>query len=142
MPPRLFKKIGYVAVVACAAIGAMSYYSLTVVWPTVISTLYTTNTMEVGWQSCLVGGGVLLGQIIGGFSLSYVPKVKWQSVATSVIGGALISSLASLSPEHHTAAIVQALLGLVCKFTPLPLDNQVLTYPQSLASSTTSPSQV
>ena len=115
MPPRLFKKIGFVAVVICAAIGAVVYYSMTVVWPTAISALYTTETMAVGWQSCVVGGSVLLGQIIGGLSLSYVPKVKWQSVVVSVVGGALVSSLASISPDHHTAAIVQAILGIMCK---------------------------
>ena len=115
MPPRLFKKIGYVAVVTCAAIGAMVYYSMTIVWPTAIQTLYTTNTIEIGWQSCVVGGSVLLGQIIGGISLSYVPKVKWQCITVSVIGGALISSLASISPDHHTAAIAQAILGIMCK---------------------------
>lgn len=115
MPPRLFKKIGYVAVVTCATIGAMVYYSMTIVWPAVVGTLYTTNIMEIGWQSCAVGGGVLLGQIIGGFSLSYVPKVKWQAIAAAAIGGGFISSLASLSPLHHTAAITQAMIGLICE---------------------------
>lgn len=115
MPPRLFKKIGYVAVVTCATIGAMVYYSMTIVWPSIIGILYTTNVLEIGWQSCAVGGGVLLGQIIGGLSLSYVPKVKWQSIAAAVVGGAFISSLASISPLHHTAAITQGLIGLICE---------------------------
>ena len=91
------------------------YYSMTIVWPTVIGTLYTTNVLEIGWQSCAVGGGVLLGQVIGGLSLSYVPKVKWQSIASAAIGGAFISSLASISPTAHTAAMAQALIGLICK---------------------------
>ncbi len=112
MPPRLFRKIGYVAIVACACIGAMVYYAMTIIWPTAVGTLYTTDVMEIGWQSCLVGGCVLLGQIIGGFSLSYVPKVKWQAIAACAIGGGLISSLASISPYHHTAAIVQGFIGL------------------------------
>src|ERR1700761_1671198 len=115
MPPRLFKKVGYVAVVTCAAIGAMVYYAMTIVWPTAIGTLYTTSIMGIGWQSCAVGGGVLLGQGIGGMSLSYVPKVKWQMVVASALGGGFISSLASISPDHHTAALTQALLGLICK---------------------------
>jgi hypothetical protein len=112
MPPRLFKNVGYVAVVGCATIGAMVYYAMTIIWPTAIGTLYTTDVMEIGWQSCLVGGCILLGQIIGGFSLSYVPKVKWQSIASCAIGGGLISSLASISPAHHTAAIAQGFIGL------------------------------
>nr|OQO23436.1 hypothetical protein B0A51_10297 [Rachicladosporium sp. CCFEE 5018] len=113
MPPRLFKNIGFVAVITCAAIGAMVYYALTILWPTMISTLYTPDIMQVGWKSCLVGGGILLGQIIGGLSLSYVPKVKWQSIATCILGGGLISSLASVNASNETAAVVQGLLGVI-----------------------------
>ena len=128
MPPRLFKSVGFVAVVTCATIGAMVYYSMTIVWPTVVGTLYTTDIMEIGWQSCAVGGGVLLGQIIGGLSLSYVPKVKWQSIAAAAIGGGFISSLASISPLHHTAAVAQAMIGLICKSKLKRIDTQrVLT---------------
>ncbi|RVX65750.1 hypothetical protein B0A52_10385 [Exophiala mesophila] len=96
MPPRIFKNIGFVAVVMCASIGAMVYYSMTVLWPTVIGTVYTSNVMQVGWQSSVVGGGFLLGQAMGGFGLSYIPKVKWQTVLTSVIGAAFCASLASI----------------------------------------------
>lgn len=126
MPPRLFKNVGYVAVVMCATIGAMVYYSMTIIWPIAVGTLYTTDIMEIGWQSCAVGGGVLLGQIIGGFSLSYVPKVKWQSIAACVIGGGFISSLASISAAHYTAAITQALIGLICKLQDAHISSHVL----------------
>lgn len=61
IPPRLFKNSGYVAVVSCATIGAMVYYSMTVLWPTIIGTVYTANVKAIGWQSSVVGGGILLG---------------------------------------------------------------------------------
>lgn len=113
MPPRLFRNVGYVAVVACATIAAMVYYAMTIIWPTAIGALYSTDIMEIGWQSCLVGGCVLLGQIIGGFSLSYVPKVKFQAIVAAAIGGGFISSLATISPTTHTASLVQGFLGLM-----------------------------
>ncbi|KAK3069699.1 hypothetical protein LTS18_000260, partial [Coniosporium uncinatum] len=74
MPVRLFKNVGYVAIVMIATIGAMVYYSMTVIWPTIIGTVYTTDIMAIGWQSSVIGGGVLLGQCFGGFAISYVPK--------------------------------------------------------------------
>ena len=74
------QKIGFVAIVSIATVGAMVYYSLTVLWPTIIGAVYTTNTNDIGWQSSVVGGGVLLGQIFGGLAISFVPKVKWQCV--------------------------------------------------------------
>lgn len=51
MPMRLFRNIKYDAIVACASIGAMVYYSQTVAWPTMVGALYTTDVEEIGWLS-------------------------------------------------------------------------------------------
>ena len=68
MPLRLFRNVGYVAIVMVATIAAMVYYryginsdlllcyahrfhSLTVLWPTIIGTVYTTDVIKIGWQS-------------------------------------------------------------------------------------------
>ena len=111
MPPRLFKKIGYVAIVIVASVGAMVYYSLTILWPTIIGTVYTTDVVKIGLQSSVVGGGILLGQCFGGFALSYIPKVKWQLVICSTIGGAFVAALSSVSPDHHAMTIAFGVLG-------------------------------
>jgi hypothetical protein len=111
MPPRLFKDIGFVAIVVVACIGAMVYYSMTVIWPTLISTVYTTDISAVGWQSSVVGGGILLGQFVGGFALSYIPKVKWQCIILAVLTTAFVGSLAALGPDTHTFVITMGTLG-------------------------------
>jgi MFS family permease len=51
IPMRLFLNIQYVAIVACASVGAMIYYSMLVLWPTLCQTLFTTSSEEVGWLS-------------------------------------------------------------------------------------------
>lgn len=51
MPMSLFKNLKYDAITACASIGAMVYYSMTVIWPTMIGALYTTDVVETGWLS-------------------------------------------------------------------------------------------
>jgi hypothetical protein len=111
MPPRLFTDIGYVAIVVAACIGAMVYYSMTIVWPTLIGTIYTTDVIEIGWQSSVVGGGVLLGQFVGGMALSYLPKVKWQCIILAVLTTAFVGSLAALGPDTHTFVITMGTLG-------------------------------
>lgn len=111
MPPRLFKNVGYVAIVAAACIGAMVYYSMTILWPTILGTVYTTDVIEIGWQSSVVGGGVLLGQLVGGFAISYIPKVKWQCIILSVLSTAFVGSLAALGPDTHTFVITMGTLG-------------------------------
>lgn len=40
MPPRLFKNVGFSAIVAVACVGVRIYYSFTVLWPTMIGSLY------------------------------------------------------------------------------------------------------
>ncbi|TPX10672.1 uncharacterized protein E0L32_008406 [Thyridium curvatum] len=127
MPPRLFRNKGFVGIVLIAtfppfganspffqqAVAAMSYYSLTILWPLIISTLYTTDIMEIGWQSSVVGGGVLLGQVLGGFGISYIPKVKLQTIIASVLVMAFLTPLAAITPDTHSMTIAFGVLGLV-----------------------------
>jgi hypothetical protein len=51
-----------------ACIGAAVYYTLTVLWPNILGTLYTTGSKKIGWASSVVGGGIVLGQVFGGFA--------------------------------------------------------------------------
>ncbi|KAI1854215.1 hypothetical protein JX265_000619 [Neoarthrinium moseri] len=113
MPPRLFKNIGFVAIVVIAAIGAMVYYSLTVIWPTLIQSIYTTDSREIGMQSSVVGGGILAGQVLGGLFISFVPKVKIQTVIASLLSFTFITALLSLDKDRWAATIALATCGLV-----------------------------
>lgn len=113
MPPRIFKDVHFVAIVMIATIGAMMYYSMTVLWPTIIGTVYTTDVVQIGWQSSVIGGGVLLGQTISGFTISHVSKVKIQTVIASVLGTAFFGSLASVSPSMHGSFLALGILGTV-----------------------------
>jgi hypothetical protein len=110
MPPRIFRNVGYVAIVIVATIGAMVYYSMTVLWPTILG-MYTTDVVKIGIESSVVGGGILLGQCFGGFALSYVPKVKWQTVVTSLLGASFIAGLAGISVTSHALTIALGVLG-------------------------------
>ncbi|KAB5517299.1 fungal trichothecene efflux pump [Coniochaeta sp. 2T2.1] len=105
MPPRLFKNIGFDAIVIIAAVGAMLYYSLTVLWPQIISALYETDSITVGIQSSVVGGGILLGQVLGGFAITYVPKVKIQTICAACLTMAFLTPLVLLNANTHTMVI-------------------------------------
>ncbi|KAG8161826.1 hypothetical protein KVR01_008813 [Diaporthe batatas] len=113
MPPRMFRNVGFVAIIAIAVVGAMVYFSLTVLWPTIIGSLYTADSMQIGWQSSVVGGGMLLGQTMGGFCISYVPKVKWQVIIASALAFAFATSLTTISPDRWSATIALGILLLI-----------------------------
>jgi hypothetical protein len=78
----------------------MLYYSMTVIGPTLISTVYTLDVIEVGWQSSVVGGGILLRQLVGGLAISYMPYVKYQCIDLAVCATAFVGSLAALGPKY------------------------------------------
>lgn len=124
MPLRLFRNVGYVAIVMVATIAAMVYYSLTVLWPTIIGTVYTTDIIKIGWQSSVVGGGILLGQTFGGFAITYLPKVKWQVIILSIMTTAFLSGQAGMAADAHATFIA---LGLMATFVIGWIDN--ITFP-------------
>jgi hypothetical protein len=101
----MFRNVGFVGIVGIATVGSMVYYSLTVLWPTIIGSVYTTDSLEIGWQSSVVGGGVLLGQIISGISISYVPKVKIQCIVVCCTALAFMTSMTSISVDRWAATI-------------------------------------
>lgn len=51
IPMRLFKNIQYDANVACASLAAIVYYANSIIWPTMVSSLFTTDVTEIGWLS-------------------------------------------------------------------------------------------
>lgn len=113
MPTRMFKNIEFVAVIIVAMVGAMVYYSLTILWPSIMGAVYGQSVVQVGISSSLVGGGILLGQVCGGIGLSYIPKVKWQAVITSLIGASCVAALASMSADNYAKTIVLGLIGVI-----------------------------
>lgn len=124
MPPRLFKKLEYVAIVMVAAVAAMVYYALTVLWPTILGTVYTTDSIKIGWASSVVGGGILLGQVFGGFAISYLPKVKWQLVILATLSTAFLAAEAGIKPDGYAAFIT---FGVLATFFIGWVDN--ITFP-------------
>lgn len=111
IPMALFKNTKYDAIVACASIGGLVYYSMTVIWPTLIGAIFTTNVQEIGWLSCAVGGGLLLGQIIGGVGLRFIPRMKIQMTVAAVIMVGFVASLATVDEYSKNRTVAFLLIG-------------------------------
>ncbi|KAH6987232.1 trichothecene efflux pump [Ilyonectria destructans] len=72
--------------------------------------LLASFVVYVGWQSSVVGGGILLGQSIAGFCISYVPKVKYQCIIASGLAFAFMTSLTTISIDRWAATIALGVL--------------------------------
>jgi hypothetical protein len=69
--------------------------------------------MTIGWQSSAVGGGVLCGQVLSGFAISYVPKVKYQTIFAACVSFAFVTALASISKNNNASFIAFGVVGCV-----------------------------
>lgn len=78
-----------------------------------IGALFTTDVTKTGWLSCAVGGGLLLGQILGGAGVRFLPKMKLQMTAASIVTVAFVAALAAsnASTENMTTALL--LIGTI-----------------------------
>ncbi len=68
--------------------------------------------MTIGWQSSIIGAGVPLGQVLGGFALPYTPKAKYQTTIASCLAFAFVTSSSSISQRNHAACIILGVLGV------------------------------
>lgn len=83
---------------------------MTVIYPSALGVLYSTDIMRVGWLSCAVGGGTLAGQVFGGMFAMRIGFLKWQMVFMAVMMTVFIGGLAAQITE--TEAYVEFPWGI------------------------------
>ncbi|KAF5976949.1 trichothecene efflux pump [Fusarium coicis] len=94
----------------------MAYNSLTALWPTIIRTLYTAYSIKVGWQSCVNGGGVVLGQAMSGLAIAYVSRLKIQCICAAALVMTFITSTLPFlltGGEPQDTGIASGILGSI-----------------------------
>jgi hypothetical protein len=88
----------------------MFYYSLTVIWPQMITALYETDQVMIGLVSGTLGGSIAFGQVVGGGSVR-LGWGHWQLRASAVLMCAFIGSMAATDASTRTLAITMCALG-------------------------------
>lgn len=78
-----------------------------------IGALFTTDVQKTGWLSCAVGGGLLLGQILGGAGVRYLPRMKIQMTVSAIITVAFVAALASSNASTETRTTTLLLIGTI-----------------------------
>ena len=102
---HLFKNRGYVGTILTAAIGSCVYYSANILWPIQISVLYETDVMMVGWWSCVIGAGAVIGQSLCGLFVRAIGRQKWQFVFTTCCLVAFTGGMAAATSNTRAMAL-------------------------------------
>lgn len=55
IPMKMFVNGPFMALVGVASVGSMFYYSLTVIWPQMITALYESDPIQIGLMSGILG---------------------------------------------------------------------------------------
>ncbi|KAK4551369.1 hypothetical protein LTR86_011210 [Recurvomyces mirabilis] len=112
LPPHFLKNLPFGGIIMTAGAASAVFYPLNVFWPQQISTLWASDPIRIGWLSCVLGGGTLTGQILGGVLVSR-GKAKWQFVGAAVTMTAFIGAMASTNGNTLHTAEALCFLGSV-----------------------------
>lgn len=88
----------------------MFYYSLTVIWPQMITALYETDQIMIGLMSGTLGGSIAFGQVFGGGSIRF-GWGHWQLRISALAMCGFIGAMAATNASTRTLAIVMCALG-------------------------------
>ena len=122
MPIKLLKNRNYVAVSCSACVGTMIYFSMNILWPQQVASLYETDQIAIGWLSvstyysntwwpklitwqCTTGIGVIAGQVLAGLVFKPLGGAKWQLLACCVGMTVFLGGLAAADQHHKSLAI-------------------------------------
>jgi hypothetical protein len=87
---------------------------MTILRPIITGNVYTTDVLAIRWQSSAVGGGILLGQALGGFAISFIPKLKYQTMIATCFSFAFVTSLSTITTGEAGHTLFIALGVLAC----------------------------
>jgi Fungal trichothecene efflux pump (TRI12) len=111
LPMRFMTNHRFVGLVMAASAGSAVFYPLNLLWPQQITALYTTDPSMIGWLSCAVGGGALLGQTACGLFIKGLGRQKWQLIAVTSSMTAFIAGMAATNQHNRGLAVALCLLG-------------------------------
>lgn len=117
VPVSSIKNKDFVALCASGAVATMVYYSMNVLWPRMVTALFTTDVLKVGWYSCALGGSVAIGQISAGITIrpfGKALKAHWQLRMASIGLASFVAALAAVKVGEGSLAIALVTLAGFC----------------------------
>jgi hypothetical protein len=115
IPMHLFKSFRWTSSVVLLGLGAGVYYAFSIILPIQAAVLYSDgNLIRTGWISCIVGLGIITGQVTGGCVAEPIGKTKFQCMGVFICGGAFLGACGCLTPDNMKT--IMALIFIGCFF--------------------------
>lgn len=94
VPIPLVRDIRWLSSVVVSGLAASLYYALSVIWPSMVTIVYTTgNSSHDGLMSSIIGAGWLIGEMLSGFLAERLGRIRLQTFVTFVIFSIFISCM-------------------------------------------------
>lgn len=102
-PLHFISRPEWTACVLMVGASASVYYSTAIVWPQQVGVLYSDgNARKASFYNCMPGLGYLSGMYVAGPLAAWLPKQRWQNVASFIVGGSLMASKSCVDPQPFT----------------------------------------
>lgn len=108
---HLFKNYDYDIANILSIVGGMVYYSANVLFPIMVSALYTTDPIRAGLVSCAIGGGVCSGQTIGSFIAVPGGHLRYKMIFVTAGLTAFTAALAGCLDNEAAGAACATMAG-------------------------------
>lgn len=113
IPIRIFAVRNVNAAMVIGCVGQMVYYALNLLWPTVITTFFTTDNIRIGLISSTTGASLAVGEIIVAPFFKKIGHLKYQLLAAAIII-TVTTALMSIVDQHKLGAAIALTLIAGC----------------------------
>lgn len=102
---------GWDASILLTSLGSSVYYAFSIIFPRMVFRLYTNDQVYGSALSCVVGSGILLGQIVSSMLSKCIGKQKWQLVVSTTIFTGLLGGVACATVDNKNTVIGLLFVG-------------------------------
>jgi MFS family permease len=118
VPFALLRNVAFMMYVILAVVGGMIYYSMTVLWVQIVTTLFTSDPVYGGWLACSIAAPFTLGCIACNITFGTIGRVRYQFMTSITMTTAFIGAMASTTQYTVTRTIILSVIGaFACGFT-------------------------
>ncbi|KAK1976425.1 fungal trichothecene efflux pump [Colletotrichum cereale] len=112
VPMAMFNNTGWLAVLLTLSMAASMYYAFSIVFPSQVAVLYSSESgVNQGWLKCVITAPPLVGQIVASLLATRIGKIKWQLVTSATVGAAFYAATACVNTHNRDTVVALLCAG-------------------------------